>query len=210
MRIAFYVSGNAGRLRKIIAKKEKYLSQVKLVISDSRNNCDIEKELKAYNISYILLDYRELEGEKNIRLSNNILELLLQYKIDYCFSFGDHILKGELLKCYKNRIINFHPSILPFFKGRKAIDQAVSKKTFLVGCSAHFIDEGVDTGMIIMQSVMPMEVFELEGYDGILDTQLKLLDNLILVINENRLQICDNKVKIKGADYTRKYLFPSI
>lgn len=210
MRFAFYVSGNAGRLRKVLDNNEQYLKQVKLVVSDCADNYDLKEKLVQYGIQYELIDYRELSDNKNEMLSMKILKLFEQYQIDYCFSFGDHILKGELLKAYKNKIINFHPSILPFFKGRKAIDQAVKENAFLIGCSAHFIDEGVDTGIVIMQSVMPMEVYLEEGYDGVLDTQLDMLRNIVMTINEDRLQIIDNKVKISGADYASVCLFPKI
>lgn len=210
MNFAIYVSGNAGRLRKIIQNREKFIVQIKLVVSDDIMNFDIRDSLSEMGINYFLIDYTKLSGNKNIALSEQMLELFQEFKIDYCFSFGDHILKGNLLEVYKEKIINFHPSILPMFKGRKAIDQAIETDTFLIGCSAHFIDHGVDTGPIIMQVVMPMVVFSVEGYDGVLDTQIEMLRRIIFLLNHDRIYVENGHVTIKDADYTKKTYFPDI
>lgn len=101
-------------------------------------------------------------GKKNLELSNNLLQVLREYEIDYCFSFGAHILKGKLLEEYENRIINFHPSLLPAYPGIKSIDRAIADKVNLLGNTVHFIDAGMDTGPIIMQSVIPSVAF----YEG--------------------------------------------
>ena len=60
--------------------------------------------------------------------------------------------------------------MLPSYRGRKPIDQAVSDNAFIVGSTAHFIDEGTDTGPIIMNVVQNMEGFYEGGYDKILDS----------------------------------------
>ena len=110
-----------------------------------------------------------------------MLELFEEYNIDYMFSFGSHILSGELLKKYENRLINFHPSILPMFPGK-----------------------------IIMQSVIPIQAFwESNDYDVVLDIQIEMLNKLIIVLNEDRL-IVDGKPIIKGADYSKGIIFPRI
>lgn len=208
MNFAFYVSGYAGRLRKILNSDFKYLAQVKLVVSDDERNGDIEKLTNKRTIAYKLINYKMLEGNRNIALSDRMLELFREYEIDYCFSFGNHILKGQLLEQYKNQIINFHPSILPMYRGRNAIDQAVSDNAFLLGCSAHIIDEGVDTGPIIMQGIMSKEVFKKNGYDGVMDIEIEMLGKIIAAINEQRFLVSEEGVKIAGEDYYKKAIFP--
>ena len=126
MNFAFYISGNAGTFRKILKSESNIFKHTKLVISDSINNIDLKPILQNKSIEYSYYEYNNL-------LSNNILELFLQNKIDYCFSFGHHILKGELINIYKNKIINFHPSILPLYPGVKAIDQSIlDNKSILI------------------------------------------------------------------------------
>lgn len=208
MNFAFYVSGNAGRLRKILNSDFDYLAQTKLIVSDDESNADIISLTNKRKIEYKFINYKTLDGNKNVALSDKMLELFREYEIDYCFSFGNHILKGQLLEQYKNHIINFHPSILPMFRGRNAIDQAVSDNTFLLGCSAHIIDEGVDTGPVIMQGIMSKEVFRKDGYDGVMDIEIEMLGKIIAAINEERFLVCNEEVKIIGEDYYKKIIFP--
>lgn len=139
-----------------------------------------------------------------------MLKIFRKYSIDYCFCFGSHILKGELLNEYKNRIINFHPSLLPAFPGKKVIDQAIKANVQILGNTAHFIDAGVDTGPIIMQSVVSRKIFENEGYDGVLDKQIPMLYNIFKVLNTNNLELKDNRINLLNAQYNVVSYFPSI
>lgn len=217
MRYAFYISGSSGRLFKFLkqAKKEDKKS-IKLVISDYKVSEELKDVLEEEDIYYIIIEYSRLGGitnrEKNHNLSNIIKDTFDKFEIDYCFSFGSHLLCGELLKKYQNRIINFHPSILPLFPGIKAIDQAVEKgNIFLAGNTAHFIDNGMDTGMIIMQSVIPLNIFlDTNDYDVILDMQIEMLNQLFAILNKNRLQIINGRVIIIGADYSTGKIFPCL
>ena len=83
-----------------------------------------------------------------------------------------------------NRIINFHPSLLPSFPGVKAVDQALAYGTLVLGNTTHFIDEGVDTGPIIMQSILPRAAFD--AYDSVLDLQVPMLTQVIRWLEEDR------------------------
>ncbi|MEJ5994827.1 formyltransferase family protein [Pedobacter sp. Du54] len=209
-RIAFYVSGSAGRLSKILSLNDSDLmSQIKLVFSDDSRNAFLKSDLDKFAIPFICKDFSEIEGpNKSLKLSDNILSYLNLHDIDYCFCFGDHILKGDLVDVYRNRIINFHPSLLPSFPGRKAIDQAIQAGACVLGNTAHFIDEGIDTGPIIMQSVTSVAVFNELGYEGILDQQIPMLFTILSSIKKNELKIVNNVVYIENGVYSRTSFFP--
>ncbi len=66
------------------------------------------------------------------------------------------IIKGSLLKEFEGRIINIHPSLLPSFPGLQGWKQALTYGTKLAGCTVHFVDEGTDTGPIIVQKAVPV------------------------------------------------------
>jgi hypothetical protein len=87
-------------------------------------------------------------------------------------------LKGDLLKDYEKRLINFHPSLLPSFPGRLAINKAIDAEVTLLGHTAHYIDEGIDTGGILAQLVVSRNEFLEYGMTSFLDLQLILLDAL--------------------------------
>ena len=99
---------------------------------------------------------------------------------------------------YKNKLINFHPSILPHFPGINSIDRALAGKVNLLGNTAHFIDEGVDTGPIIMQSVIHKSKFV--DYNSILDLQLPMIDQIFKWLIEERINVNNDEVKIINSD----------
>ncbi len=214
MNIAFYVSGKATRLNKLLDKSStETIQSIKFVFSDDRETIYLKDKLNLLNIPYFLCDYNEIPADKiqkNLILADNLLEILKEYNIDYCFSFGGQILKGELLKVYKNRIINFHPSVLPLFRGRLAIDRAVEDNVKLLGNTAHFIDAGVDTGPIIMQSVVPIKAFYNSGYDAVLDIQIEMFNIIFDLLKKGRVKIIKNKVHIDEADYSAYAIFPKV
>ncbi|PWJ95855.1 phosphoribosylglycinamide formyltransferase-1 [Oceanotoga teriensis] len=212
MNYCFYVSGKASRLYKIIKYANKnFIKKIKFVYSDSKDNRYLKEILEDKSILYILKDFYELEKpDRNLKNSDNLLRLMKKNKIDYCFSFGDHILKGKILKEYKNKIINFHPSILPNYPGRNAIDKAINDNASILGNTAHFIDEGIDTGPIILQSVISSEAFYKNGYDFILDLQIEMLFNLDKLLENKKIKVEGNKVKIINADITKYFILPDI
>jgi phosphoribosylglycinamide formyltransferase-1 len=66
------------------------------------------------------------------------------------------ILKGEFLKEFADRVINIHPSLLPSFPGLEAWRQALEYGVKVTGCTVHFVDQGIDSGAIIAQTVVPV------------------------------------------------------
>lgn len=217
MNFAFYISGKSGRLFKFLKQIDKNtIGEIKIVISDYALEERLAELIKACGIESVIYDYKDLCSEtimkKNRELSDKMLACLKKYKIDYCFSFGSHILSGDLLQEYKNKLINFHPAILPMYPGRNAIDQAVDQgNTFLIGNTAHFIDSGIDTGIVIMQSVIPLQAFFPEhDYDAILDLQIEMLIKLISILKGNRLELRNNRCLIKDADYSVHHIYPEI
>lgn len=208
---AFYVSGNATTLKNFI---EKYsdsilLSQIKIVISDNLNDKELESFFKKLEAEVLYFDSSMYEKSQiNIELSNFILDNFEKYKIDFGFVFGGRILKGLLLNKYKNKLINFHPALLPSFKGIKAIDQALKANAFLLGNSAHIVVEDVDSGAVIMQNILHRSNFN--NYCDVINNQINMLYQIILWINDNRMLIFDDIVIIKNATYNIEDYIPNL
>lgn len=216
MNFAFYISGNSTRLSKfLIQAKDNVIKQIKVVISDDPISDEMWQVLNKCRIEVVEYRYEEIPGnsnkEKNAYFSDRLLYELNKQNVDYCISFGKHILSGKLLKEFMYRIINFHPSILPMFPGCKAIDQAISHgNVLLVGNTVHFIDEGVDTGPIIMQSITMLENFYKAGcdYNVILDLQIPMLNTLLSILMHDDLEIIDGHAHVKNAVYTKSSFYP--
>ncbi len=204
MNIAFYVSFRATRLKNIINDHRfgRIRDSVKLVYTDNLKSNDLNENVEIKNIELVGLQFDELPKgmDKNEYLSKDMLKKCTDSRIDYIFSFGDHILKGRLLIEFKNKIINFHPSVLPLYPGRKSIDQAVISNSFLYGNTAHFIDEGIDTGPIIMQNILSH--YDYKGgspYEIILNNQIEMFYQIYSWLDHNRLKIDGNRCVIENV-----------
>jgi phosphoribosylglycinamide formyltransferase-1 len=211
LRFAFYVSGNASRLIKIIEAYPLLIQHTFIVINDEAPNKKLAKLLKSACIEYIEYSYEEksLKGDmKNIYTSNLLFEKFNEFNIDFSFCFGGRILKGELLNRYKNRIINFHPSVLPMFPGIKSIDKALDANTFILGNTAHFVDKGTDTGPVIMQSILQSNTFT--DYEVVLSLQLPMIYQIFCWLIENRIHVEGNNVLIEKANYSQTFFYPQL
>jgi phosphoribosylglycinamide formyltransferase 1 len=209
--LAFYVSAGAKRLINLLNKESIVIDSTRLIINDNGPNEQLNKLVLDKPIRYIEFNYSELniKGKNtNIYISDLLLEEFKKLDIDYCFCFGYKILMGKLLQDYKNRIINIHPSILPLFPGMRSIDQALASNAFLLGNTAHFVDENVDMGPIIMQNIIHSSSFI--KYDDVLNLQIVMVEQIYKWIVENRLVINGENVNIRNSDYSNIVFFPHL
>jgi len=210
----FYVSGKAGRLHKFLQflsdrDDGETIDQLAVVVSDSPETDHLADLLKQHHIAYKAVNINTFAREvRNLQLSNEILSAFEQHRVDYGFVFGSRILKGPLLTRYRDRLINFHPSVLPAFKGLNAIDSALRDRAFLLGNTAHFIVEELDAGPVIMQHLLHHRHFR--DYEEILDHQIHMLYQIIRWINEDRLYIDNGYAHVRDADYTINEYIPRL
>lgn len=213
VRVAFYVSNKATRLRRaievLIDKYGYLLKMVCFVFIDNVQNEDLKNKCNLANIEFIEVDiYSISKVNRGAHVSDILLDLLTVRQVSYLICFGDKILKGEILSKYRNRIINFHPSLLPAFKGLHAIDKALEERSFLLGNSAHIVDEGVDAGPVIMQSLLHNSEFG--TYDDVLDLQIAMLIQLMIWLKNRRLHLDNNMPYIKDASYSIARFIPNL
>jgi len=108
------------------------------------------------------------------------------------------IISPEFVKKYKNRIINIHPALLPAFPGLNAQKQAIDYGSKYSGCTVHFVDSGVDTGPIILQSVVKIRKGETEKTlsKRILLEEHKMYPEAIRLFAEKKIRILGRKTII--------------
>lgn len=153
-KIAVLVSGNGSNLQAIIdAIDEGRLNCfIEYVVAD--RNCYAIERAKKRGIKTVVLN-------KDDELSNRILQIIGKDLNLIVLAGFLSILEGDILKIYKNKIINIHPSLLPKFAGKgmygikvhEAVLKSGEKET---GCSVHFVDEGIDTGEVLIQERVPV------------------------------------------------------
>lgn len=108
------------------------------------------------------------------------------------------ILKSEFVRRFRSQIINVHPSLLPAFPGLDSQKQALEYGVKVAGCTVHFVEEGVDTGPIILQKAIAIapEWTEKELSLAILAEEHKVLPLAIQLFCEDKLKIKERKVEI--------------
>ena len=180
-KFSIYCSGNASRVIKFYSYKNNRNLFSPVGIFYDGHNKNIFKTLKRFFQEKVFyFDHDKLKKDEIKRInsitSDKLLKFLQKNQSDYLLCFGNRILKNPLIQKYDKRIINFHPSLLPSFKGLNAIDQALKAKVSFLGNTAHFIDEGIDSGEIIIQSAMFRSDYE--EYEDVLELQFPILNIL--------------------------------
>ncbi len=110
------------------------------------------------------------------------------------------ILGSFFVEKFRHRIINIHPALLPSFPGVHAQQQAYDYGVKVTGCTAHFIDEGTDTGPIIMQAAVPVLENDTEEKlaSRILKEEHRVLPESVKLFCEGRLRVSGRRVAIIG------------
>ncbi len=129
-----------------------------------------------------------------------LVRLLRECRTDLVVAAGYmRILSPVFVSAFRNRIINIHPALLPSFPGVHAQQQAFEYGVKISGCTAHFIDEGTDTGPIIMQAAVPvLDTDTAESLAArILKEEHRVLPESVKLFCEGRLAVHGRRVVIK-------------
>ncbi|MDW7650406.1 MAG: phosphoribosylglycinamide formyltransferase [Bacillota bacterium] len=156
-KIAVLASGSGSNLQAILDAVENGQirgAQVALVVSDRKNAYALErareKNVPVRHLSAVNSKSRE-------DYDQNLVTYLQENEIDLVVLAGFmRLLTPFFVGAFKNRILNIHPSLLPSFPGAHGIEDALAYGVKVTGCTVHFVDEGMDTGPIILQGAVPV------------------------------------------------------
>ncbi|MDY6934677.1 MAG: phosphoribosylglycinamide formyltransferase [Spirochaetota bacterium] len=198
--VSFLASGRGSNFIAVRNKIEKGEINAKLgiLISDKSDAkaLKIAQQFKmdAFFVDPLFFSTRE-EHDKAI------VKLLKENKTDLVVAAGYmRILTPYFVKMYRNKIINIHPALLPAFPGIHAQRLALEKGVKITGCTTHFINEGTDTGPIIMQRAVPvLDNDNIETLSArILKEEHRILPDSVKLFCDDKLKIIHDKVIIKN------------
>ena len=165
---------------------------INVVISNKADAYALERA-RNHGINAIFLDPSEYGRDEYDRA---ILNVLNQYDTDLLLLAGYfRILGNEIIKAYRNRIMNIHPSLLPAFKGLHAQRQAFEYGVKVAGCTVHFVDEGLDSGPIILQNCVPVLPGDTEE-----TLTARILEQEHVIYPEAVRLFTEGKLKIEGRN----------
>jgi phosphoribosylglycinamide formyltransferase-1 len=209
LKIAVLVSGGGTNLQAVINSIEQGRitnAAIEVVISSKNDVYALERArkhgIKTSVISPAAYSSREAFNQALLSEINSL-------EVDLIVLAGYLVIIPELLiKSYRNKIINIHPSLIPAFSGigyygLKVHEAVLKRGVKLTGATVHFVDEGTDTGPVILQKAVEVreddtpEVLQRRVME---EAEWHILPKAIELIAENRLRIEDNRVYITG-DY---------
>ncbi len=196
--IAVLISGSGTNLQSIIdhIKSGKLKCNLQAVISNKKDAYGLTRAKKA-NIPTYFIDHKEIEREEH---EKRIIKVLEKHNVELVVLAGYmRVLTSYFVNKYKMRIINIHPALLPAFPGTDGYGDTFRYGCKLGGCTVHFVDEGVDTGQIIVQKCISikeddtLESFKKRG----LKVEHQALPEAIKLFCQDRLKVKERKVHIK-------------
>jgi phosphoribosylglycinamide formyltransferase-1 len=121
------------------------------------NNPGIKAVARAdkWGVPAILLNHRDFSSRED--LDRQIVQTLQQFDVEWVVMAGwMRLITQVLIDAFPDKIINIHPSLLPSFKGARAIEQALNASVKITGCTVHLVRLEVDSGPILMQAAVPV------------------------------------------------------
>ncbi|SFJ71126.1 phosphoribosylglycinamide formyltransferase-1 [Terrisporobacter glycolicus] len=189
VKIGVLISGGGTNLQAVIDNCENKTinGKVEVVISNKSEAFGLQRA-KNHNIKAVF----ENKEDK-------IIEILKENKVELVVLAGYlKIISPKLVNEYKNRIINIHPSLIPAFCGKGYYGEKVHQGVIdygakVTGATVHFVDEGADTGPIIMQKTV-----EVKQDDDVIKLAARVLDVEHEILAKSIAMFCENKLTVQG------------
>ncbi|MDD3122350.1 MAG: phosphoribosylglycinamide formyltransferase [Candidatus Izemoplasmatales bacterium] len=185
-KLAVFASGSGSNFQAIQEAIDNQMldAKIEILISDKPKCFAIER---ARNLSINVFSFYANKYTDKDSYEEEILNLLETLNIDLIVLAGYmRILGPTLLKGFKGKILNIHPSLLPAFKGKDAIGQAIDAKQNIIGVTIHYVTEELDSGMIIAQEKLDISHMKskTEIEENIHKIEHQLYPNIIMKVLE--------------------------
>lgn len=203
LKIAVCVSGGGTNLQALIDAVDSGVitdTEISVVISNNKNAFALERAAKA-GIEGICVSPKDYQNRDTF--NRKFLETLNSYQVDLVVLAGFLVvIPPEMILEYKNRIINIHPSLIPSFCGKgfyglKVHEGVLNRGVKVTGATVHFVDEGTDTGPIILQKavlVKENDTPEILQRRVMEEAEWKLLPEAVNLIAHNRIRVENGRV----------------
>ena len=204
LKVVILISGRGSNLKAIINKCSKKNVPAKVIAIISNNPTASGLKLNG-KFEKIIINNKLNKKKFEIELQNNLKKLKPNL---ICLAGFMKILSPFIIKKWKNKIINVHPSLLPSFKGLNTHERALNAGTKKSGCTIHFVDESLDGGPIIAQvpTVIDKKMTSKELSNKILKMEHKIYPEVVNLFARKKISIKKNKVFIKDEKKLNSFI----
>lgn len=156
VKLGIMASGNGSNFEVVAQAIEdgKLNAQIQVLIY---NNPSAKAAVRAKNrgVESVLLNHRDYPSREEF--DRQIVQTLHQYEVEWVIMAGwMRLVSQVLIDAFPNKMINIHPSLLPSFKGVRAVEQALEAGVKITGCTVHLLCLEMDSGPILMQAAVPV------------------------------------------------------
>ncbi len=203
VKIGVLVSGRGSNLQAVIENIEKgsLSAELAVVISDQADAFALERARK-YTIPAVHISAKGYKGKRE-EYDALLVKELQKRGVELVILAGFmRIITKVLVYAFPNRIMNIHPALLPSFPGLHVQKAAIEHGVRFSGCTVHFVDEGMDTGPIIIQAVVPVLDNDTEDTLSarILKQEHKIFSRAIQLYAEGRLTVKGRRVFVSNPE----------
>jgi phosphoribosylglycinamide formyltransferase-1 len=195
------ISGGGSNLQAIIDQIEagRLSAAVRVVISNVPDAGGL-KRAERHGLARQVVNHRLFPSRQDFEAE--LVRILNEHGVELVILAGFMRLVGPgLLSAFPNRIMNIHPALLPSFPGVHVWQNEVDHGVKLAGCTVHFVDQGADTGPIIIQAAVPVLDDDADGLAArILAQEHRIFSKAIQLYAEDRLEVTGRRVHIRGVD----------
>jgi len=201
-KLGILISGRGSNMEAILKtiKNKKIPIKPAVVISNSSNARGL-KIAKKFGVKTEIIVSKEFNGSR-WDYDKKIITVLQKYGVTpkngiVCLAGFMRIISPQFIRKYKNKILNMHPALLPAFPGLDAQKQAIEYGVKYSGCTVHFVDDGVDTGPIIIQSVVKINKNDTEETlaKKILKQEHKIYPEAVRLLAEKKIRVYGRRIK---------------
>jgi phosphoribosylglycinamide formyltransferase-1 len=195
------VSGGGSNLQSIIdaSRAGAIPAEVVVVISNVAGAFGLERARRA-NIPAFAVPHGEFPSRHVFE--ERLVQILREHEVELvCLAGFMRVLTRHFVGAYRGRILNIHPALLPSFPGTHGQRDAHHYGVKFSGCTVHMVDDGTDTGPIVIQAVVPVydEDTEEELAERILREEHRIYPRAIQLFAEGRLELRGRRVRVRAA-----------
>ena len=199
LRVGVLVSGRGSNLQALLdaGTRTDYPARVVVVVSD-RERAHALDRARAAGVTALFVNPKDHSDRAAYDAA--LSAALVRHEVGLvCLAGFMRILSGEFVRAWPGRLMNIHPSLLPAFPGLHAQRQALDHGVKTAGATVHFVDEGVDTGPIILQAAVPVQAADTEESLAarILVEEHRIYPEAVRLFAEGRLHVAGRKVSIR-------------
>jgi len=199
--IGVLVSGSGSNLQSIIDRMEEGCldAEIKMVISNNPDAYALER-CRKHHIPAVVVRHQDFRTREDF--DRQMIDVFKSHQVDLVVMAGFmRVLTPLFLHAFSMKIMNIHPALLPAFPGTHVQQKAIDYGVKFSGCTVHFADEGVDTGPVIIQAMVPVLVDDTADTLAarILKEEHRIYPQAIQFYAEGRIQINGRKVFIRNG-----------